>query len=376
VTSQLIPICGYLRSVGPEKVVNVCFRQPDHRGQHHLMPWTQYTQDYAERMGEDRPWWMDALAEAVQAMNRQAFREAVEQQRADDARQTEDEGRPPLPDDSDPEHVKEEKFRAREQWERDHQPPQVVPTLGGDPDLQPGYVPPGIDPEHVRQWERDKQDEAAQREQDETTGQCQAVRRDPADHEEISLQQCGRPAGHPEDDRPTLGGHDEWVDVSGQGLGRSQGDTWQQVTESDPEAWRPPEESDRAATPPPGGPIPGGVSGEQLSPPGRTAEGPTKIKFQPPARGEGGRPVATVGELKAIASRMKEEFEALRGQADQARNIVQRLGAEAQNVLSESSQETAQAVIASSYAAETALDDVVSNVGNAIENLERFIASA
>lgn len=86
--------------------------------------------------------------------------------------------------------------------------------------------------------------------------------------------------------------------------------------------------------------------------------------------------MATVGEVKQVALRMKEEFEALRAQADEARNIVNRLGGEAQHTLSDSSQETAQAVIACSHGAETGLDDVIANVGNAIENLERFIASA
>ena len=86
--------------------------------------------------------------------------------------------------------------------------------------------------------------------------------------------------------------------------------------------------------------------------------------------------MASVGEVKQVALRMKEEFEALRAQADEARNIVNRLGGEAQHTLGESSMETSQAVIACTYGAETALDEVIADLGNAIENLERFIASA
>lgn len=374
--SQLMPICGHLRTIGEERVVHVCIRQRDHQvddGTNHLLvPWTGYVRQRAERAEgnpdmEARPWWMDTLAEAAQEMDRQAFREAL----SEDPRQPD--ARPPYPDESDPDHVKSDKWRVIEEWNRRHPsgqcpeikiegrdllrcsrqaghdvsihphgpwtrigdapPPEVVPTLGEDPDLQPGYVPPGIDPATVQEWEQGKQDEAAQRERDES----------------------GR--------YPVPGS-------------RSEGQTWKDVLDQAPDAWRPPDDGDRAAEPEPGGPVPNDVGGEQLSPPGRTAGGSTEIKFQPPARGEGGRPVASVGEVKQVALRMKEEFEALRAQADEARNIVNRLGGEAQHTLGESSMETSQAVIACTYGAETALDEVIANVGNAIENLERFIASA
>jgi ferritin-like metal-binding protein YciE len=82
--------------------------------------------------------------------------------------------------------------------------------------------------------------------------------------------------------------------------------------------------------------------------------------------------MASVAEVKAIAARMRQEFEELRGQVDGMRNIVNRLGGEAQNVLAESSQETAQAVIACAHGAETAMDDAIANLGLAVENLERF----
>ena len=388
--SQLMPICGHLRTIGQERVVHVCIRQRDHQaddGTNHLMiPWVQYVQDRAQRAEanpdlEARPWWVDTLAEAVDEMNRRAFREAL----SEDPR--EPGGRPSVPDESDPDHVKSDKWRAIEEYDRRHggtgqcpetrtegrdilrcsrqaghdtsihphgpwmkvgevpapPAPQIVPTMGGDPDLQPGYVPPGVDPEHVREREEREQREREQRERDES----------------------GR---YP--------------------LGRSQGETWQEVHEEDPDAWKPPDDGERATEPPAGGPPDADLGYRPPSPrtgdggtldikvPGKPAEGSTEIKFQPPARGEGGRPMATVGEVKAVAARMKEEFETLRAQADEARNIVNRLGGEAQHTLADSSTETAQAVIACAHGAETGLDDVIANVGNAIENLERFIATA
>ncbi len=369
--SRLMPICGHLRSIGEEKVVHVCIRQRDHEqddGTNHLLvPWVDYVRQRAERAEgspdfDARPWWMDTLAEAVQAMERQNFREAIEQQRADPNRVP---PRPPLPAEDDPSHVKADKWRAREEWDStygEQHRPQTVPTLGGDPDLQPGYTPPGMEP---------------------TGRACEATRQippHPAPGTRAMLQRCGNLVVPGSEHQ-----HGNWQDM---GLApepapgvvpgsRATGETWQQVTEEAPDAWRPPDEGDRAATPPPGGPIPGDVSGEQLSPPGRKAgQGSKEIKFQPPARGEGGRPVATVGEVKAVAARMMEEFHTLRAQADEARNIVNRLGGEAQHTLTDSSMETAQAVIACTHGAETALDDVIANVGNAIENLERFIATA
>jgi hypothetical protein len=319
-------------------VVHVCIRQRDHQqddGTNHLMvPWVDYVRQRAERAGdselEARPWWMDTLAEAVQEMERENFREAIEQQRRDPSRVP---PRPPLPAEDDPPHVKTDKWRAREEWDSTYR-------------LRCGTV--------------------------------RQIPPHPAPGTPVTFQRCGRDRFPGQDHT-----HGDWQDLPSTepapepGVvpgSRATGRTWQQVSEEAPDAWRPPDEGDRAGTPPPGGPIPGGVSGEQLSPPGRTAGGSTEIKFQPPSRGEGGRPVSSVAEVKAVAAQMLEEFQQIRGMAEQTQNIVRRLGGQAQHVLAESSQETAQAVIACSHGAESALDDVLSNAGLAVENLERFIA--
>lgn len=324
-------ICGHMRWVDPDHVLHVCIQtHVIHDDEHLLVPWHDYSRDSLDhytRQGVEPPDWFAVLDSQARQMEHNEFARALSED------PTQPQGRPPVPDEDDPDHVKEAKWQAREEYDRRHpqralpiielpdpEPPdQVIPTLGGDPDLQPGYVPPGIDPAKVRDWERAKDEERAQREQDERErplihldqAQCSYVfdGRVPMDGK---LFRCGLTAGHDTGPDPT--DHGEWqeigkADPEGYSLGRSQTDPWQQVQELPPEpgnepgqgagkdAWRAPDDGDRAAEPPAGG-VPDADIGWSVTGRGKNPIDHFDIKIEPPPGAGTGGSVASVGEVK------------------------------------------------------------------------------
>jgi hypothetical protein len=345
-------ICGHMRVLGDERVLHVCIKTDIvHEDDHLLVPWQEYadaTVQHARDRDQEVPEWFAVLDTQARHINRQEFIKALRE----DPMLREvpaDDPPPPLPDESDPPHIKDSKWQARTAWDerqrkRRQQPerpaepaPDIRPILGGDEDLQPGYVPPGMAPTtsvclvtrqippHPRPGTRAMLQQCGepvmtpepplghqhgnwqdlgllppQPERDpEPSEQCLTTRRDPLVlPPEIALQQCGRPAGHPEDDRPTLGGHDEWVDVPGVPAGRSQGDTWREVHEDDPDAWRAPDDADRSAEPPPGG-APEADLGYAPGSRGKPPRLDLKLDFPGDTGGGAGGSMASVAEVRA-----------------------------------------------------------------------------
>lgn len=333
-------ICGFLRPVGEYRTINVCIKtDPNHTDEHLFMPWSYYEaeqQQIHRERGTALPAWLTELALKVKTMNRDELIKALHEDPTL-RREKPVPAPPPLPGMNEPDYVKEQMWRDRQAWERDHGPghrnrPEPVPCpsfrrnpdyparvqycgrwrvrgephehgnwmdephpvpwsttpqRGGDEDLQPGYVPPG---EQGPTW-----DPAT------TRPQCTAIRRDPQYHgEEERLQQCGRELGHPEDDRPTLGAHDNWVDLQAGGtpMGRSSSETWKDVDRGDPDAWRDPDAGTRAAEPL-SGQTPDASVGWGATGRGKKRGKVTHIDFKIPPEGGGGASMASVAEVKS-----------------------------------------------------------------------------
>jgi hypothetical protein len=306
-------ICGHMRVLGEERVLHVCIKTDIvHEDEHLMIPWQGYaeaTVQHAQDREVEVPEWFGVLDVQARQINRQELIKALREDPM--LRQPgESDPPPPLPDEADPDHVKQAKFEARQRWEARQgepvaapeppgltpglEPGVTVPRLDGDPDLQPGYVPPGMHPVDFA---------------------CHATRKippHPAPGTRATLQQCGNrvvpgqehehgnwqdqgllpPEPEPESSGPA-------PDRDGYPLGRSQGDTWQQVAEDDPDAWKPPDNADRSVEPPAGG-TPEADLGYAPGSRGKPPRLDLKLDFPGgTGGGAGGTSMASVAEVKA-----------------------------------------------------------------------------
>lgn len=305
-------ICGHMRTVGEERVLHVCIKTDIvHEDNHLMVPWQQYADDVernARERGEETPEWFAVLDSQARHINRQEFIKALREDPTLRAVDPSDPP-PPLPDENDPDHVKVDKLRAREEWDarQGHEVPRPDPDEARAADREAQQrreqrrpyleymesLDPQDTPEEVRQANREEAETTEWREFLERVDPEWAARKYEEAGQPEEAERVRREARERSEPEPDENG--------GYPLGRSQGDTWREVHEEDPSAWKPPDDGDRAAEPPAGG-TPEADLGWSVTGRGKRSGDVThldiKIDTPPPGAGGAGS-MASVAEVKA-----------------------------------------------------------------------------